>query len=72
MAKAEEKYEMEKLGIANSDLVKELKEQYKKLKEDEATMYKTGSILRPTVLKEMAAVKEKIDELEEKDGGTAS
>lgn len=60
---------MEKLGIAKSDLMKELKDQYRRLREDEATMHKTGSTLLPTVLKEMASVKAKIDELEGQDGG---
>jgi hypothetical protein len=58
---------MEKLGIANTDLVNELKNEYKKLREDEAHLLKTGQV-RASTQAELARVKARIRELEAEHG----
>jgi hypothetical protein len=60
---------MEKLGIANADLLKELRETYKTLKEKEASLLKEGSRSTLTVRSQMEGVREKIDELEAAENG---
>lgn len=54
---------MEKLGVVKEDLVNELQEKYKHLREQEAKLVKTGSPVTPKAKEELEAVKEKIDEL---------
>lgn len=55
---------MEKLGIANEDLLKELKAEYQQAKEVEAELIKVGSRNNSTVEVQLKALKDKIDELE--------
>lgn len=55
---------MEKIGIANEDLLKELRAEYQQVKELEAELIKIGSKNNKTVETNLKALKEKIDELE--------
>lgn len=59
---------MEKLGIANADLLNELKNEYRVLKEQEAQMLKIGHGNTLVIDVEMKRIKSKIDELEAQDG----
>lgn len=59
---------MEKLGIANADLLNELKNEYRVLKEQEAQMLKIGHGNTLVIAVEMKRIKSKIDELEAQDG----
>jgi len=63
---------MEKLGIADQELLKELKEEYKVLKEREAQLVKTGSKVTGMLQMALEGTKMRIDELEEKSGGKTS
>ena len=65
---------MEKLGIANADLLKELRSEYRALREEEAKHIKLGSSLdlRVILKREADAIKARIDELETKDGSSCA
>jgi len=63
---------MEKLGIAKADLLNELKEEYRFLKEREASLIKTGGTVPYEIVEILESTKARIDELEAEDGGRAS
>ena len=62
---------MDKLGIAKIDLLNELKEEYRKLREEEASLIKSGHVPSPASKGVAAAIKNQIDELEKEDGGSS-
>jgi hypothetical protein len=60
---------MEKLGIANSDLLRELKSDYQRLKEKEASLIKEGSVGVKDIKHQLEVIKACIDENEKGENG---